>query len=286
MKLLYCGDSSCDESTFKRLLLVGSELAFMDRPSVVFGSWGTVGHDSIFRRFDTAGEPVTISVHEPPSGPARDLYEPYAIADFTNPQFVSTCLEGLRDPAFASKFIQAEANYGGGLKGQAIIDVLAADPNLTPLPLEDKGEPGKMFTVDSVEGRRGTLKMIVADASIQVTSALVVADAAQAAPVADDPYFLKLLSLRTSGARYVGTSAPNAWLVGLEFAKAVIPDQVLEKLPIREILTYRRKSADVYQAWSSDLNEIAAKIDDLTVTEARDRIPKLVATELEPRLVA
>jgi MFS superfamily sulfate permease-like transporter len=34
------------------------------------------------------------------------------------------------------------------------------------------------------------------------------------------------------------------------------------------------------------LNEIAAKIDDLTVADARDRIPRMVATELEPRLVA
>ncbi len=131
-----------------------------------------------------------------------------------------------------------------------------------------------------------TLKMIVAYASVQVTGALVVADDAQATPVADDPYFLKPLSLRTSGTRYISASAPNAWLVGLEFAKTVIPDQALEKLPVGEIVEYWRKSADVYQAWASELNQMAAKIDDLTVDEARDRIPKMIATELEPRLVA
>jgi hypothetical protein len=49
MKLLYSGSSACDEPTLKRLLLVGTELVFMDRPSVTFaGKWGTVGHTSIF----------------------------------------------------------------------------------------------------------------------------------------------------------------------------------------------------------------------------------------------
>jgi hypothetical protein len=88
MKLLYTGASYCSEPTFKRLLLVGSELVFMDRPSVTFTRWGTVGHASPFRQMDSEGEPVKISVHTPPAGPAGDLYAPYAAADFENPEFV------------------------------------------------------------------------------------------------------------------------------------------------------------------------------------------------------
>ena len=68
---------------FKRLLLVGTELVFMDRASVTFGGkWGTVGHQSMFRGLDSRGEPVMISVKTPPSGPARRLCEPYTVADF------------------------------------------------------------------------------------------------------------------------------------------------------------------------------------------------------------
>jgi hypothetical protein len=143
-----------------------------------------------------------------------------------------------------------------------------------------------MFRVDTVEARQATLKIIMADASVQVTSALVVADEAQAVPVADDPYFLRLLSLRTSSTKYVGRTAPHAWLIGLEFAKAVIPDEVLQKLSLSEIIEYRRKSADVYRAWTAEINLMAAKIDDLTVAEAHARIPKLITTELEPKIVA
>jgi hypothetical protein len=286
MKLLYSGASGCDEPTLKRLLLVGTELVFMDRPSVTFGKWGTIGHASMFRALDTRGEPVTVSVLSAPSGPATRLYEPYAAADFENPDFTRTCLEGLRDPVFASKFIQIEGNYGDGVKGRTIIDALTRDTDLTPLALSAEADPRRMFRVDTVDERRATLKTIVADASIQVTSALIVADEAQAITVANDPYFLKLLSMRTSAPTYVGGSAPHAWLIGLEFAKAVIPEQALGKLGVPDIVAYRRKSAEVYRAWSTELNEIAAKIDDLTIAEAHDRIPKLIATELEPRLVA
>ena len=131
MKLLYAGGSGCSEPTLKRLLLVGTELAFMDRPSVIFGKWGTVGHQSMFRRIDTEGEPVTISAYAPPSGPASSLYEPYAIADFENPEFAKTVLEWLRaDRAFASKFIQPEANYGDGVKGKSIVEALGRDTTL------------------------------------------------------------------------------------------------------------------------------------------------------------
>lgn len=75
-------------------------------------------------------------------------------------------------------------------------------------------------------------------------------------------------------------------MVGLEFAKAVIPDEALQKLSVVEIVAYRRKTVGLYQAWATDLNQIATKIDDLTVAEAHDRIPKLIATELEPKVVA
>jgi len=230
---------------------------------------------------------VSITVHAPPSGPASTLYEPYAIADFENPEFVRIVLEGLRcNNAFASKFIQTEADYGGGLKGRMILDALGRTSDLTPLPLAVKPDPRRLFKVDTMDDLRATLQMIMADASVQLTSALVVAGEAQAVPVANDPYFLKLLSLRTSAAKYVGESATHAWLVGLEFAKAVIPDEALQKLSLGEIVTYRRKTDSLYQAWTADLNQIAAKIDDLTVGEAHDRIPKLIVTELGPKVVA
>ena len=58
MKLLYTGGNFCAGPTLKRLLLVASELTFMDTPSVTFMGWGTVGQQSPFRTLDTSKEAI------------------------------------------------------------------------------------------------------------------------------------------------------------------------------------------------------------------------------------
>lgn len=49
MKLLYCGEEYCDQPVLKRMLVIAEEIHFMDRPSVTFGNWGTIGHASLKR---------------------------------------------------------------------------------------------------------------------------------------------------------------------------------------------------------------------------------------------
>ena len=96
MKLLYSGEEFCDEPVLKRMLIVAEEIHFMDRPSVTFGSWGTIGHDSYARRINWEGSPVLIDVFKPPSGPAKNLYSPYIEADINNPIFAQIVLDGFR----------------------------------------------------------------------------------------------------------------------------------------------------------------------------------------------
>jgi len=286
MKLLYTGGTACSYDTLKRLLLVGSELSFMDRPSVTFGNWGTIGHQSPLRGLVAASDVVPISVYAPTSGPAGDVYQPYAAADLENPDFVAVIAAGLHDNAFAAKFIQPKANYGDGLTGDDVLRGLLADMPAMPLTLAEEGDPRRMFKVETVQDRKATLKSIVVEASIQITSALTVAQEANASPVADDPHLLKLLARRTDDQVYVGKQAPGAWLIGLEFAKAVIPEEVLAKIEANDVIEYRKKAGDVYAAWTAELNTMAAKLDELPIDQLQQRLPKLLATELEPRLVA
>lgn len=75
MKLLYVGTHFCPAESMSRLLLLGTELCFLDRPSVTFGTWGTIGHDSYMRQVSFGQDaPIKVSVFKPPSGPADDLY--------------------------------------------------------------------------------------------------------------------------------------------------------------------------------------------------------------------
>jgi hypothetical protein len=113
MKLLFGGGSICDQPTLKRLFLIGTELVFMDRPSVGFGGkWGTIGHSSPFRQVDSSGEVIKVSVQTPPSGPADELYEKYAVADIENAEFTRHLLDGLRRPGpFVARLINPTSNY-------------------------------------------------------------------------------------------------------------------------------------------------------------------------------
>jgi len=229
MKLLYVGAPACDQPTLKRLVVVGQEICFTDRPSVTFGDkgeFGTVGLASPMRGLNTTGEPVSVHVYEPPSGPARALYQPLLEADLANPEFVECVLDGLRDSeAFAAKLLQLRVDYGRGKTGAQIRDALVAAGR--PTRAFDLRASGDMFDIDTDEGVHETLKMLLIECSIDATVALVVAQQADAYPIADDPYMARLIGLRTSTEAYKTGPGMTASFLGLEFAKSVLPDELL-----------------------------------------------------------
>lgn len=203
MRVIYSGGTFCSFETLQRLILLADEIAFMDRPSVTFGNFGTVGADSAFRRFDTGDAPIQFSVWAPPSGPANELYRRYVESDLQDAAFIHTVLDGIKnDPLFRSRVIQPSANYGWGT-GQQIVEALGRDPSLYDGTYDLARDPKLMYVPDTEEGRRHTVGALLLEASIHTTNALVVAEEAQSIPVSDDPYFCQLLALRTSAQQYV-----------------------------------------------------------------------------------
>jgi hypothetical protein len=287
MKLLFMGASACSGETLARLFLLGKEICFLDRPSVVFDNWGTIGHESQLRRFSTAGLPVQVTVHTPPSRGAGLYYSPYVEADLANPAFVEAFFDGLRnDSVFSGKLIQPNANYGSNLLGSDVRRALLNDAALraATFDLARAENPELMFRPDIPEGRREIARTLLTEASIEVTSALLMADEIDALPVGDDNIYPKLLALRTSSPKYVGSVPPLAPLLGMQFARAVIPDEMLKKLDFKDIFEYREKSKDIYDAWSVDLNRAAAKMTDSEIKNPSEAIQKLLATELIPKV--
>lgn len=284
MKLLFSGDTFCDQPIFKRLLVIAEELYFMDRPSVTFGNWGTVGHDSYARRLNSSGSPVLIGAIAPPSGPAKHLYSPYIESDINNPEFKATVLKGFQlSDAFASKFIQFEGNYGSG-KGHEIVRALRADGNLLNRDMSFPVDgPDMLFSTD--EQRIRTFKVILYKASIAVTSTLLSSEEASLIPVTEDPYIAQLIALRTSSSSYIGGTSKLAPYIGMELATTVLPDQLLAQLPISKILEYREKTKDAYIAWSAELNRAAASIDKIDGANAREEIAKVIAEDLNPKII-
>lgn len=287
MHLLYSGASHCDERTLKRLLLVASRLSFMDRPSVMTGhNRGTVGHESMIRRFNWDDSPVAIAAHAPQDHAKNDVYSHYLNADIRNGEIANIILNGLNDDLFAAKFLQLGANYGDGITGRLVRNALVRADDLVSAHWYDEFDPKYLFKIDSTRGLRATLHSLVEEASVQVTSALLVADALDAFPVSDEPHLLDLLAQRTTNKAYIGGTPSNSWLVGMEFARAAIPDEALQRLSLDDVIKYRAKTIDQYAAWSAEVNQVATKIDELTSAEAQTKIPKLIASELMPKLAA
>lgn len=286
MKLLHIGTHFCPVDTLARLFVLGDELIFLDRPSVTFDNWGTVGAQSYMRHISWEGAPVRVTVVEPPSGPARYLYESYVLADIQNPDFVRVFLDGLKfDNVFAERYLPPTANYGEGRTGADVRRLLVADSSLYETKLDlARGDPAIMFKAEMPEGRRAAVRTLIVDASIQVTSALLMADEIGALPIADDATYPRLLALRAGSSNYIGGTHTLAPRLGLEFARAIIPDEVMKKLDFKDIFEYRRKSKDVYDAWNIELNKTAAKLSESDLIDQDETIRKIIATDLMPKV--
>ena len=81
MKLTFSDSPEIDELTFKRLLLLSSELTFVDRPSIQLAeNYGTLGMSSGVKSLvkDFEGSPVKLIVDEPPNSTFNsDFYRKY-----------------------------------------------------------------------------------------------------------------------------------------------------------------------------------------------------------------
>lgn len=287
MKVLFTGRSICDFPTMQRLLLIADEVAFMDRPSVAFGNWGLVGHESEVRRLLMPPDsPVVLVAHKPPWGRSEALYQKYVEEDVANPAFVSVFLKGLRESAsFASKFVAIEADYSKG-KGHEILAALNADESLATADLRGGVEGSRLFEWNTTEGRRETLKSLLCECSVQVTAAMAVSAKTDLLPVADDPFLCRLLAVRAADQKYLRSKPVVSGVLGLAIAQAVLPDEILRELTFADVLDYRKEAKDAYTAFSTEVDRLAVRIVDVDPSHLDDEVRSILASEVAPRVRA
>jgi len=274
----------------KRLMVIADEICFMDRPAVTGrtlgeGQWGLVGALNPIRQFSNEGEAVKWTALDPaPELSRQEIYHSYVEADFKNPSFRETILNGLKDDAFAEKLLQLSASYGPGKTGASIREALINDRELRAGLFTPEVRSGQMFAVETQEGRMATLQMIAVEASVRLTATLLNSEYYRIAPVSDDRVFPKLLAMRTTSSAYAGTTSKIAPFLGFQLVSAVIPDEVLQKLEIRDIGAYRKATSHAYTAWATEINKISSKIADFNSDVVESAIPKMIAEELMPKL--
>ena len=270
-------------------MIIGEELAFMDRPSVTVGGWTMIGITSPLRQFEPAMQDTqpSLKVYTPPVGPISPLHEEYARRDLANPAFRKAFLRGLRSSDdFSFKFLQLKADYGPPAgTGENIRQALLNDPALLEAEISGPRLQGRPFQIDTANGRLDTLRMLLTEASVRITGTLAVASETGLLPVADDPVFAELFAMRSSGKEYVGGTASLAPWLGLEVATAVVPDEALEKLNYTDILDYRRTAKDAYRNWFATINKWASEIDAMTPAEVAKHLPKLQSEKIAPSII-
>jgi hypothetical protein len=285
MRVVFSDGTFCDPQTLKRLILIADEIGFMDRPSVAFKGWGTVGFESEIRRFKIDNTPVKFSVHAPPSGPVNQLYQNYIEADLKNDSFVKTFLEGLKkDPVFQGIFVQLTADYGHGT-GQQMSNELLNDPTISEVNLLEPVNSKLMFDPRTPESRKESFKMLLTTASINVTNALLVSENTELIPVSNTPYLGRLIAMRLNNPDYIGETPSFSASLGLAVAKSVVPDQILKELSIEDLFSYRRATKDAYVAWSTEIDKLAAQVENTDLDHHLSEIPRILSTEIKPKLI-
>ena len=77
VSVFYYPSMVAESVTLKKAILLFDELHFIDRPSFMFGNFGTVGTASPMRAFEQSfrDEGVPLYVHEPRDGPVSAAKE-------------------------------------------------------------------------------------------------------------------------------------------------------------------------------------------------------------------
>jgi hypothetical protein len=91
------------------------------------------------------------------------------------------------DDTFAERFLAPKANYGDGRNGVDVRRLLVADKSLYDMSIDlSQSDPRLMYRPEEPEGRRAIARALIIDASVQITSSLLMAYEVDALPVADD----------------------------------------------------------------------------------------------------
>jgi hypothetical protein len=192
-------------------------------------------------------------------------------------------LDGLSaDPVLRERYFPSSAIFHSVTGKQAAESLIADRAALLEADLGDPVSMGEAYQIESAAGRRDTLRTTLATASIDVTSALLAAEELNLAPVTDSTSLNRLLALRVPDQPGDQTTAAS---LGFEIVRAVIPDEALQRLDKADVVTFRRKTRDVYASWELEVQRLDAQLDEPT-DDLRARARTLLASELAAKMKA
>lgn len=287
MRLTYSDNCTTTELIFKKLLLVSSELAFYDWPSIGLGKdYGSVGQPSLTRKFlkEFQGSPIKLIADEPPNSKFNsDFYHAYFEKDLENPNYLQTLFEGIQNGWVSSAYFDLTKNNTSGDFKDYKHWILQNRDQFTPEALLEVDTPEEAFRVTNKHEALFNFKMLAFNYSMAVTSALYISNKYDNSPIGVHPTINKIIAHRLSDSVYNGQKIKSKQL-GYKLMDFILPDEAILKLSFEDIIRFREKTKSYFEGWEIEMKRIEATIfkDQDILTESD--ITQLLDATINPKL--
>jgi hypothetical protein len=294
INVLYYPDFWVAQATLVKAILLFDELHFMDRPSMTFGQFGTIGSASPLRQVEAAfrNEGVPFYVHPAPMGPVHGEWYEHIRADVNDPEFLKRFQNGLKtSPTFRNLQV-VPGNYGEyGDQNSVAQRLVAVDLSAD---LKTHGSPMALFEDSGIRHFDlstpvGCAKTLISDAvtcSAKLNFALNAGTKQAFFPLADARPYGDLLGAKYARAiNNLGPSRTNIQVTDLSFAifDELIPAERLKELSLEDAIRYRKASETAREEFLEHLSVIQAKQSDIGPdADYTGAIDKLIDTEIKP----
>lgn len=288
MKLIYADDPDVDEFTFKRLMLLGNELTFVERPSIQLAeNFGTVGATpnvaGLLTQFE--GSAIGLHVGKPPTTVfSSEFYNKYFEIDLRNPSFIKTVLDALASNQTWHWYFDPRETQAQGEYEDMTTWIAKRRAELDAFDFNSITRPEHIGRITSDDEARFAIRTLLAEASMRTTAVLSVAQDSGATPICGRPYLNQLLLTRLSDAAYTGTPIRSRQLC-LRLFESLVPDEALTHLTISDLLLFRERTKAYYEAWSIQVTKLEAELAQSNVDLTDSAIQNLIDSQIAPSIL-
>ena len=255
-----------DSATLKKAILLFDELHFIDRPSFMFGNFGTIATSSPMRRIEQSfrDKGVPLYVHSPRDGPVLGEFLEQVKSDIDDLEFLKQFQSGLEQSVVFRDHQIAHGNYGEVGNHEAVAQELInvnfesdfEGKTSTELLYDTKIRP---FRFQTGLERAKCLVQQATTCSATMNFALRVSEHQGITPLADSFVYQNLLS--TKYARAANTLGGKIKLTDLSFAifDELVPAERLEQMTFGDVVKYRKETEQAREVFLEHLAALHLK---------------------------
>lgn len=270
MNVFYYPEMVADAATLKKAIVLFDEIHFIDRPSFMFGKFGTIGCPSPLRQYERSfrEEGVPLYVHSPRDGPVHGELLEQVRSDVDDLEFLARYQRGLGKSQVFRDHQIAHGNYGEIGTHEDVARCL--EQVSIPADLGQYETPMDLFSDESVrpfdyKTPLERAKGLIAKAGIcstKINFALAISRQEGLTPLADATPYRDLLGAKYARAiRTLENADRRVQLADLSFAifDELIPAGRLDALTFGDVIRYRKEAGKARDAFLDDLAAIHTK---------------------------